>query len=604
MKKKRELKKQLSSLEKSNTGFTLIPTKHRGVVLSGGGSKGIAYLGMIKAMQEQNFLEQIEYVSGASAGAMTASIIAFSPNYDDCTKMIAKLELHPLLDSEGVLRRAKGVRMRNMFELFYMVQMKALLATITKPISDVDLANYLLLEKKLNSYEQALFVQGLKITSCDDILNLGQSINDLEKMDLAFAELPKIQYDENHHKIESPRIAFADLPRLRSLLAEEKKHLIKNLSVVTTNQSKGQLEIFSETHSPNDSIAEKVIQSGTHPVLFIPNRNEEGELIADGGILDNMPTQALREAGLHKEEILCVRAQTGSEIEKEKEYAADTIPELVTQITKLLDYVSVFIFGGRVFEGITYIRNREKVFFHLGNMLYLDAGTITTTTISPTEEQKTYAVEAGYHQTKAFINSHVKAYDNALIAMIHLGEEKLKGILLSDEYSEDLFYGSGLAKGIFLLQNALSEEINNNDFQGLADYLKQIEQLIKSYPGLTVSQQKGIMSLCVKQVDFYTNGLLRLYVMQQIREEEERFNPSLYSELLNFFSKAINWFLALFSKLTNVENDMKIEKEEPFIEKENTPMLSHRILNLFSYKYQEEKEPQSVEFSTKSMSFA
>ncbi len=48
----------------------------KGLVLSGGGARGIAYPAMQQAMEENGTLQNITHISGASAGAMTGSFMA------------------------------------------------------------------------------------------------------------------------------------------------------------------------------------------------------------------------------------------------------------------------------------------------------------------------------------------------------------------------------------------------------------------------------------------------------------------------------------------------------------------------------------------------
>lgn len=57
--------------------------KHKGLVLSGGGTRGIAHIGVIKAMQEAGI--DVDYVSGTSAGAIVAVMYAAGL---DCDAML------------------------------------------------------------------------------------------------------------------------------------------------------------------------------------------------------------------------------------------------------------------------------------------------------------------------------------------------------------------------------------------------------------------------------------------------------------------------------------------------------------------------------------
>jgi NTE family protein len=52
-----------------------------GVALGGGGARGIAHIGVLKALEESNI--EISYISGTSIGALVASYYAFGKNIND-----------------------------------------------------------------------------------------------------------------------------------------------------------------------------------------------------------------------------------------------------------------------------------------------------------------------------------------------------------------------------------------------------------------------------------------------------------------------------------------------------------------------------------------
>lgn len=60
-----------------------------GLVLSGGGARGMAHIDVIKAMEEYNI--PIDYIAGTSAGAIVASMysMGFSPEQMDSIVLIA-----------------------------------------------------------------------------------------------------------------------------------------------------------------------------------------------------------------------------------------------------------------------------------------------------------------------------------------------------------------------------------------------------------------------------------------------------------------------------------------------------------------------------------
>jgi NTE family protein len=59
-----------------------------GLVLSGGGARGVAHLGVIKALEEKGV--SIDHISGTSAGAITGALYSYGYKPDEVLEIIAK----------------------------------------------------------------------------------------------------------------------------------------------------------------------------------------------------------------------------------------------------------------------------------------------------------------------------------------------------------------------------------------------------------------------------------------------------------------------------------------------------------------------------------
>ena len=57
-----------------------------GLVLSGGGAKGLSHLGVIKALEENNI--PIDYISGTSMGAIVGGMYSIGLSVDDMVYII------------------------------------------------------------------------------------------------------------------------------------------------------------------------------------------------------------------------------------------------------------------------------------------------------------------------------------------------------------------------------------------------------------------------------------------------------------------------------------------------------------------------------------
>ncbi|MDH5602425.1 MAG: patatin-like phospholipase family protein, partial [Cyclobacteriaceae bacterium] len=77
-----------------------------GLALSGGGARGIAHLGVLKALEEKKIKPSI--ISGTSAGALTGALYAYGYSPDELFDIIAKTRIitamRPSLSVKGLLK--------------------------------------------------------------------------------------------------------------------------------------------------------------------------------------------------------------------------------------------------------------------------------------------------------------------------------------------------------------------------------------------------------------------------------------------------------------------------------------------------------------------
>jgi len=69
---------------------TLVSGQSVGLVLSGGGAKGLAHIGVIKALEEQRI--PIDFVGGTSMGAIVGGLYAMGLKPDEMIKIIESEE--------------------------------------------------------------------------------------------------------------------------------------------------------------------------------------------------------------------------------------------------------------------------------------------------------------------------------------------------------------------------------------------------------------------------------------------------------------------------------------------------------------------------------
>lgn len=84
----------------------IAPVKHVGLALSGGGARGIAHLGVLKAFDEQGIT--VSALSGTSAGAIAGSLYANGYPPDEILEIIIKTNffrlIRPAISKTGILK--------------------------------------------------------------------------------------------------------------------------------------------------------------------------------------------------------------------------------------------------------------------------------------------------------------------------------------------------------------------------------------------------------------------------------------------------------------------------------------------------------------------
>lgn len=63
------------------------------LVFSGGGSKGVVYTGAYKALSETGVMGHVKQIAGASAGAMTAALIAINTPVDELAELVQNMSM-------------------------------------------------------------------------------------------------------------------------------------------------------------------------------------------------------------------------------------------------------------------------------------------------------------------------------------------------------------------------------------------------------------------------------------------------------------------------------------------------------------------------------
>ena len=366
-------------------------------------------------MEEKGRLKGLTHVNGASAGAMAASFLAIGMSNQDINTLTSKLNIAGLLDKSMLELRAKGDWLKNVLDVIYMLQIKKHLASLKQPIPENLKPYYEALDLKIKRYEWALKSQDLSLETVDDMIGLSQSPNNLNKLNEALAVVPQALSDDKGATSPCHYFTFGDLGKLRELLPEKDKTLIKKLSIPVTNQTQERVEYYGEATTPEAPLAQAVQWSGAHPLIFRPGVNQNGDQMADGGILDNMP-----EMPDSVGRTLYVKSETGALYNKRRGEADRSAEVRPSSVERLVDAAVRSSLGGGPGKATAEMKNREKI-FHMDNVqLFINTGKVGLSDFSVSEAERNRVDSSAHAQTLAFLENQEQSFAHPLLALLYV----------------------------------------------------------------------------------------------------------------------------------------------------------------------------------------
>lgn len=300
------------SISRHQDGSATVTLNHpplTSLVLSGGGAKGAAYPGAIKALEQQGKLAEVRTLSGSSAGAITASLLAAGMNADKFKSLSDEMNLISLLDS---------------------------------PVKKISLAQHLSGE---NGKTIAGLLEKIKLSKLGSFVQL--LCNILPRLQSEAAPLEKILKQESSRTVLAQLGAHPELnsrPEIAAIrqrlqqgggvtfgdLALLNRHIpaIKELNITGTGMfdDRPQMILFNASLTPDMEIARAAHISGSFPVVF--SRPEEqhqpflmkGEKLSlqDGGVMLNVPVPelinpAVRHSPISDHDNLILKFEGGSD---------------------------------------------------------------------------------------------------------------------------------------------------------------------------------------------------------------------------------------------------------------------------------------------------
>jgi predicted acylesterase/phospholipase RssA/ankyrin repeat protein len=252
------------------------------LAIQGGSTKGIAYVGLLRRMEQYHLLKELERVSGTSAGAIFGSLIATGHSSNDIERILESLDFKHLLDTQGKIEES----LLHFAEKKTYTDAKQTIKTILKEY-------YEGLSTLLHPKEYA-----------KKIIEKLNSITGLCHGDLLEKEVEKYIAEATEKK-------YCTFSELRKLINENPQQF-KHLHIFAIHIRKGMqpeiLEMSSEDTNWDDCIISSAVRgSASIPIAFKPHilqfKNKSGHFytrknfgeVIDGGLLYNYPLKAFDE---------------------------------------------------------------------------------------------------------------------------------------------------------------------------------------------------------------------------------------------------------------------------------------------------------------------
>jgi len=246
------------------------------LIMEGGGAKGVAYIGSLEVLENNNQMANLKRVGGSSAGGLTAIFVALGCSSSECEKYIKEMDIKKMLDATSSgkeLSKKLGVSGGGIMDgrNFY----NFLKELILKRVDEI-------IEKYLDALEKQQDKpngKSLRKKNRDELLKkIGCTDIDEPDFEFTFKKLETLNKACSDEKIfpdknSRPNINFKEL-------------YITGANVTDENNPK--LDVFNASTTPDMEIAAAGRITSSIPGLY-KNCVYNGKKYKDAGVLDNFP---------------------------------------------------------------------------------------------------------------------------------------------------------------------------------------------------------------------------------------------------------------------------------------------------------------------------
>lgn len=448
----KEITALLSNLMKQKTKIETRPPHYgyappQNLVFKGGGPKGIAYIGVLKALEEQKVLPRVLRVAGTSAGAINSALLAVGFSVEETEILLKKTDLASFLDHPFTTENLKVSIQKNLS-----------LSGVWKAFQYISNG----LKNPVNLALDPLKKLFSSLWHCTGICE-GETLR---------------LWIENQIRAKTG-IEYCTFAELRQAISNGKplKHLHMFATRIGPNPT---IFHFSSEDKECDQmiISDAVRASLSIPGAFKPHNIHEkieGKRVcrthlgqfADGGLLYNLPIETFDEKkyilqGLSEEEGRCPmfnKRTLGFSLYDAKGKISPPNEEEITTVVGLIQSILSLYSSA---EDLL----RQQNPYNQHRIIEIDNQGVGLLEFSLSEEKKNLLIKSGFKATQAFYEKHTGSMEES-----------------------SLFYYPRLSKQI---KGSLSIRQVHPHFIGRASLLQEIQTKLKTHPQLVLFGPGGI----------------------------------------------------------------------------------------------------------------
>ncbi|NGX31515.1 MAG: hypothetical protein K940chlam8_00886 [Chlamydiae bacterium] len=379
--------------------FDIYPPEN--LVFKGGGAKGLAYIGVIKALEEKDWLKDIKRIAGTSAGAITAAFVALGMDSKQMEDKLTETPLTKLLDHPFRKKRLQEVLKQH-------TSLQNLYSWILHPGKILD----------PNTLFSALWNGVESLWRTTGVCKGDEALKWIE-------DQIELLTDDRH----------CTFGKLKELIEKDKTHKYKHLHVFATELNHPQIvHISSEDPQWKDMlIADAVRISMSIPGVFEPYtprfKNKKGfydpkevKSYIDGGLLNNLPIECFDQVQFTQNDYLTRQARQPVYNRRTLGFDLYSPEELENQPNKKIETV------GDLLRSVYEIYTRAELLIRQQNpynkhrVIKIDNMGVGTLNFGVKGKKRNDLIDSGKQSTLKFLGKEEK--QNFLFQLLETTEKK------------------------------------------------------------------------------------------------------------------------------------------------------------------------------------